>query len=253
MPKAKKNGVAQALLSPAENKALARLRLRAIGGDTIDLYIPQLPDRGIVKGDASDANGGKGSYTGVYAYSERSFALYAASPVYAGWFEGDVQVTGDLTQESGVANFANVNVAGDISFNNADCAEDFDIDEQWLSEPGTVMVVGDSGVLQPGHIAYDKRVAGVISGAGEFKPGMVFDRKQSQRSRRPIALLGKVYCKVDAEYAGIEVGDLLTTSCTLGHAMKVVEPLKAFGAVIGKALRPLKEGQGLIPMLIALQ
>jgi hypothetical protein len=35
--------------------------------------------------------------------------------------------------------------------------------------------------------------------------------------------------------------------------MKVDDPMKAFGAVIGKALRPLHEGQGLIPILIALQ
>jgi hypothetical protein len=69
----------------------------------------------------------------------------------------------------------------------------------------------------------------------------------------PVALVGKVYCKVDAQYGPIEVGDLLTTSCTPGHAMKASDPLKAFGSVIGKALRPLEEGQGLIPILIALQ
>ena len=69
----------------------------------------------------------------------------------------------------------------------------------------------------------------------------------------PIALMGKVYCKVDASYGAIEVGDLLTTSPTPGHAMKADDPLKAFGAVIGKALQPLELGQGLIPILIALQ
>jgi hypothetical protein len=53
--------------------------------------------------------------------------------------------------------------------------------------------------------------------------------------------------------ASIEVGDLLTTSPTPGCAMKVIDPLKAFGAVIGKALRPLERGEGLIPILIALQ
>ena len=37
------------------------------------------------------------------------------------------------------------------------------------------------------------------------------------------------------------------------YAMKADDPRKAFGAVIGKALRPLGEGQGLIPILIALQ
>jgi hypothetical protein len=96
-------------------------------------------------------------------------------------------------------------------------------------------------------------VAGVISGAGDYKPGIVLDKRQSQSTRKPVALLGKVFCKVDAGYAAIEVGDLLTTSPTPGYAMKATDPLKAFGAVIGKALRPLQEGQGLIPILIALQ
>ena len=52
---------------------------------------------------------------------------------------------------------------------------------------------------------------------------------------------------------GRAAADLLTTSASPGHAMKASEPLRAFGAVIGKALRPLAEGQGLIPILIALQ
>jgi len=35
--------------------------------------------------------------------------------------------------------------------------------------------------------------------------------------------------------------------------MKTDDPLKTFRVVIGKALRSLEEGQGLIPILIALQ
>ncbi len=115
------------------------------------------------------------------------------------------------------------------------------------------MVIEQEDVLRQSQQAYDKRVAGVISGAGEYKPAIVLDKQQSQYDRQPIALLGKVYCKVDASYASIEVGDLLTTSPSPGHAMKASDPLKAFGAGIGKALRPLKEGRGLIPILIALQ
>jgi len=65
--------------------------------------------------------------------------------------------------------------------------------------------------------------------------------------------MGKVYCKVDAQYSPIEIGDLLTTSATPGHAMKALDHLKAFGAIIGKALHPLKKGQGLISIMIALQ
>lgn len=100
---------------------------------------------------------------------------------------------------------------------------------------------------------YDKRVAGVISGAGEYKPGLVLGRQPGPEHRVPLALIGKVYCKVDAQYAHVEIGDLLTTSPTPGHAMKATDSTKAFGAVIGKALRPLESGRSLVPILVALQ
>ena len=115
------------------------------------------------------------------------------------------------------------------------------------------MVLDQDGALHQSQQAYDKRVAGVISGAGDYKSGLILDRRQSQDNRVPVALVGKVYCKVDAQYAPIEAGDLLTTSPTLGHAMKADDPFKAFGSVIGRALRSLETGQGLIPILIALQ
>jgi hypothetical protein len=96
-------------------------------------------------------------------------------------------------------------------------------------------------------------VAGVIAGAGAYRPGIVLDRVASQGNRQPLALSGKVYCKVDAQYSPIQVGDLLTTSATPGHAMKAEDPARSFGAVIGKALQPLKNGEGLIPILVSLQ
>jgi hypothetical protein len=71
--------------------------------------------------------------------------------------------------------------------------------------------------------------------------------------RSPVALMGKVYCKVDADVGPIAVGDLLTTSNTPGHAMRVADPTQGLGCIIGKALRPLAEGKGLIPILVALQ
>jgi hypothetical protein len=169
------------------------------------------------------------------------FAKKEGSKGHAGFFIGNVHVTGNLATD------------GDIVLQNADCAEDFDITDADLVEPGTVMILSEGGALHQSEQAYDKRVAGVISGAGDYKPGIVLDKQQAQGGRKPIALLGKVYCKVDARYGIIAVGDLLTTSDTPGHAMKADDPVKAFGAVIGKALRPLKEGQGLIPILIALQ
>lgn len=155
--------------------------------------------------------------------------------------------------KDGVTVRGDVEVTGDIRLLNADCAEDFDICETDLAEPGTVMVLGEDGKLQQSQHAYDKRVAGVISGAGDYKPGIVLDKKETGNIRKPVALLGKVFCKVDASFGTIEIGDLLTTSDTPGHAMKAGDPMKAFGTVIGKALRPLAEGRGLIQVLIALQ
>ena len=108
------------------------------------------------------------------------------------------------------------------------------------------MVIDQEGKLQQSTQAYDKKVAGVISGAGDCKSGIILGNKQSSTNRMPLALIGTVYCKVDAQYSPIEVGDLLTTSLTPGHAMKADDPFKAFGAVIGKALRPLQAGKGMI-------
>jgi hypothetical protein len=116
-----------------------------------------------------------------------------------------------------------------------------------------VMVLDDGGAIRPSEWAYDKRVAGVISGAGSLRPGIVLDRRHDGTPRAAIALIGKAFCKVDARVSPIEVGDMLTTSATPGHAMKADDSTRAFGAVIGKALGGLAVGQGMIPVLIALQ
>jgi hypothetical protein len=144
-----------------------------------------------------------------------------------------------------------VEVIGYLSLTNADFAEDFDVIE--LTESGEVMVLTETGILHQSTKPYDKKVVGVISGAGSYKPGIILDKQDNSDNRKPIAMMGKVYCKVDADVSPIETGDMLTTSNIPGHAMKAVDPLKAFGAVIGKALVSLNQGKGLIPILVVLQ
>ena len=175
------------------------------------------------------------SSDGVLGTSDTGIGVHGKGGKLAGFFEGDVQVTGD------------------IRLLNADCAEDFDIADPDSAEPGTVMVLSDAGELRESCQAYDKRVVGVVSGAGQYKPGIILDNQRTSANRRPIALLGKVYCKVDAQFGEVEVGDLLTSSPTPGHAMKATDPYKAFGSVIGKALCSKTDGQGIIPVLVALQ
>jgi len=143
--------------------------------------------------------------------------------------------------------------AGDIQLMNADCAENFCASETAVYEPGTVMVINEFGTLEQSKKPYDRRVAGVVSGAGNLKPGLLLGKVPGKTNSIPIALIGKVYCKVDATHDTIQIGDLLTSSHMPGHAMRASKQSQAFGAVIGKALQPCLSGQELIPILVALQ
>jgi hypothetical protein len=148
-----------------------------------------------------------------------------------------------------------ITVTDDIVLTGADCAEQFDLSaDAEMPEPGTVVVLGDGGGVTASREAYDRKVLGVVSGAGEYKPAILLDnRADTSAPRVAVALAGKVCCKVDARYGPIAVGDLLTTSPMPGHAMKAADPSQAFGSVVGKALKALKSQQGLIPIVVALQ
>lgn len=140
--------------------------------------------------------------------------------------------------------------AGDIKLSGADCAEMFDVAPDSKVDAGTVLVMDGDGWVQACDRVYDRRVAGVVSGAGDHRPGIILNSQRSESV--PVALLGRVFCKVDATYQPIEVGDLLTTSSTIGHAMKASDAHRAVGTVLGKAMGTLTSGQGLIPALVAL-
>ena len=169
-------------------------------------------------------NDGEGGF-GVWGRADRGFA---------GYFDGKVKVTDD------------------IILSNGDCAEEFGLDETAAAPPGTVVVIDGEDRLRPSTQAYDRRVAGVVSGAGSLKPAILLGRDGSHPVAATVALTGKVFCKVDADYGPIEVGDLITSSPTEGHGMKAVDERRAFGAVLGKALRQLASGRGEIPILVCL-
>ncbi len=192
---------------------------------------------------------------GVYRASDAGFSIWdnteLANRLYIDT-SGNVAI-GDITPNEKLVVNGNILATGDVQLTGADCAEEFDVVEDVAVEPGTVMVVEEEDTLRPCDSAYDKRVAGVISGAGDYRPGIVLDRQPSSNKRTAIAISGKVYCKVDAQHGAIEVGDLLTTSPNPGYAMKADDPMRAFGAVIGKALKTLRSGTGLVPILVALQ
>lgn len=142
----------------------------------------------------------------------------------------------------------------------SDLCEHFDVasapgDEKTAIEPGTVVCIdpNNAGDLIVSAKAYDRTVAGIISGAGGLRPGLMMGQEKALRGEHPVALTGRVYCKADASKAPIVPGDLLTTSDTAGHAMKVTDHSKAPGAILGKAMTPLAGGKGLVLVLVTLQ
>jgi hypothetical protein len=149
-----------------------------------------------------------------------------------------------------------------------DLAEPFDVaaagpgcgsptDDAQLVAPGMVVCIDPDhpGALRIASRAYDTTVAGVISGAGGVNPGLTLQQPGTLADgTHAVALSGRVYCYVDADAGGaVTPGDLLTTSPTPGHAMKVGDRDRAGGAVIGKSMTGLESGRGLVLVLVNLQ
>ena len=72
------------------------------------------PSTAMVTGEAIGHNG---SRTGVYGDSERSVGVYGKSPVWAGFFEGDMLITGQLSVDNGVKIQGRSSIRGNIDIN----------------------------------------------------------------------------------------------------------------------------------------
>jgi hypothetical protein len=139
----------------------------------------------------------------------------------------------------------------------SDLSEQFDIkaihDE---IKPGMIVSIDadHAGQLITSSQAYDKTVAGIVSGAGGVQTGMLMGQRGSEADgKHAVALTGRVYCWVDADHGAVRPGDLITTSDTPGHGMKVSDYTRAQGAIIGKAMSGLQKGKGLVLVLVSLQ
>lgn len=131
-----------------------------------------------------------------------------------------------------------------------DIKEDFDSKEKL--EPGDVVVIDveNPKQLKKSSFPYDKKVAGVISGANGIQSGLSLSQDGFSTGEYPLAMVGQVYVKAIGK---IKIGDILTTSKTSGYAMAVKKFRKANGAIIGKALTAQNEAEGYVLVLINLQ
>lgn len=135
-----------------------------------------------------------------------------------------------------------------------DITEHFPVDgDKTDIEPGTVMIIdeGRPGSLKISDRAYDRKVAGVVSGGGGMNAGLALGG--ADESGTQVALAGRVYCKAEAFSSAIETGCMLTTSNIPGHAMRAANLETCHGAILGKAMTPLEAGRGLVLALVNLQ
>jgi hypothetical protein len=138
-----------------------------------------------------------------------------------------------------------------------------DVAENYFSQmdlgPGDVVCLDrENDGIVPSEKADDLLAIGVIS----TKSGVLLNAESNGENHRagmlayPVALHGRVPCKVVDENGAIKRGDLLTSSSTTGHAMKAL-PVKVGeleiyrpGTIIGKALESHSSGKGMIEVLI---
>lgn len=136
----------------------------------------------------------------------------------------------------------------------ADVAERINVSE-WV-EPGNVVEIDPEhpGFFRKSSTPYSTKVAGIISTSPGVILGNSFDETTDDwEDNRPVlAVTGRVPCKVSAENGPIEIGDLLVASSTHGVAMKG-NPERAIGVVVGKAMEPLKYGEGTIVVQVMLR
>lgn len=136
-----------------------------------------------------------------------------------------------------------------------DITEPFEISNKKEYPAGTVLSIDEyqTGKLTISTSSYDKKVAGIISGAGDINPGLTLSQEGVMEDGQLVALSGRVYVRATSKNGSIKPGDMLTTSDLHGHAMKADDLTKSYGAVIGKAMSSLEAGEGLVLVLVNLQ
>lgn len=181
------------------------------------------------------------------------------TPAGLSFYDSSDELTINLGGSTGNVMFAGTTTTGVLTITGgSDLSEQFDISaDDGAVEPGMVVSIdpGSPGKLVVCATAYDRTVAGVISGAGGVNTGMLMGQAGTiADGQHAVALTGRVWVLCDATEAAIEPGDLLTTSATRGHAMRAGDHERAQGAVIGKAMTRLAAGErGLVLVLVNLQ
>ncbi|MBC8095983.1 MAG: hypothetical protein H7Y43_09235 [Akkermansiaceae bacterium] len=178
----------------------------------------------------------------VYGFNGGALGVSGPDSIALKWdFNGNVWVSNDIS-------VATLTIRG-----GADLAEPFPMAAD--IPKGALVVIDEerAGALKLSDTPYDNRVAGIVSGANGVRPGLTLQQEGMLETGQQVALTGRVYALADASNGAIKPGDLLTSSRTPGHVMRVTEHARAQGAVVGKAMSSLKNGKGMVLVLVNLQ
>jgi hypothetical protein len=198
----------------------------------------------------------EGNYAGALTFGTRQSDT-ASGPIE----RMRIKSTGEVVIAPGAAEpyttkltvMGDADIKGNISARYQDLAEWVPATEDL--QPGTVVVLNPEArnEVMASAVAYDTRVAGVVSA----QPGIILG--EAAATSEKIATTGRVKVRVDATKLPVRVGDLLVTSDKPGTAMRS-EPMeingRSFhqpGTIIGKALEPLPSGEGEILVLLSMQ
>ena len=226
---------------------------------------PAIVGENTASGDG--VRGTSSSGTAVRGLSDSGFGVYASSnSSYALFVNGTSYYIGYATFAGGKSGYV-------VDICQNDDSEPLEIGDVVVVSGSAQPVIGDIPVMKVRRAtaSYSTGVVGIVdkryttkmmaqkfpTSGGETQEKSIQVGNYIEKSIGPGEYLTVVTfgafkaVKVDASYAPIQVGDLLTTSDTPGYAMKAADP--KVGTIIGKALAPLESGQGVIPVFITLQ
>lgn len=205
---------------------------------------------------------------GIYCTSTSGIGMKVASITDVGLealsSSGDI-IRGTQIQGLGtdirfrVLNNGNVRCDGAFTGGGADLAEAFDFEGSRTEyEPGDVLVISTDSEMK--IVRSSTPNAQNVIGVYATKPGVLLAHTNAEEDISgliPVGVVGVIPTKVCAENGPIRPGDLLTTSSTAGHAMKVkpliIDGVTLFpsGTILGKALENFDgPGNGLIRVFV---
>lgn len=244
-------------------------RIRAVGGTNRLLLGTGTSDVLTLSG----SNVGIGTITPGFALDVNGDLNAKSGQFSNGTFSGTL--TGATIQSSGNTHVGgNLSVTGNITATGSKSGY---VVERFLSRAKKPLDRGDVVALhtKPSTVYYgvqnripiievvlankagDTRVCGVVDEptlSENDTPGLDRNSIGNGNIGVMVTLGAYAYCKVDADIAPIEPGDLLTASSTPGYAQKLDSGHGiGAGSIVGKALNGLEKGKGKIPILVSHQ